>query len=107
MDGVMAGNCTLARGLDSFVSYLLCPCDDFPQRTSTMRLIATLPHTISQVATPSLRGRPGTHLWSRRDLALQEHLKEQLQNLVSARLEISLPLLLIYMNYDSILPDLC
>ena len=71
-----------------------------------MTLIATLPHTISQVATPSLRGRPGTRLRTRMHLALQEHLKEQLKNLVSARLGICLSLLLIYINYDSILPDL-
>ena len=71
-----------------------------------MTLIVILPHTISQVATPSMRGRPRIRLRTRRDLVLQEHLKEQLQNLVSARLEINFPPLLIYMNYDSILPDL-
>ena len=71
-----------------------------------MTLICILPLTTSQDATPSLRGRPRIRLRTRRDLVLPEHLKEQLKNLVSARLEICLSLLLIYMNYDSILPDL-
>ena len=65
----------LERGLDSFDSYLPChcQCDTYLQQIATLRLIKSVPHTTSQVVTPSLWGSPSTRILIHS--ASQEHPK--------------------------------